>query len=62
LSDVLSGLYNAGFSLGIIVGPMAGSYITIGYNSFGICTDVFAFTTILFCGLLLFFVVRLFQR
>lgn len=29
LSDILSGLYNAGFSLGTIIGPMAGSYITI---------------------------------
>ena len=58
LSDILSGLYNAGFSLGTIVGPMAGSYITIGYNSFGVCTDYFAITAVLFSGLTLFFVVK----
>ncbi len=46
LSDILSGLYNAGFSLGTIVGPMAGSYITIGYKSFGVCADYFAISAI----------------
>jgi MFS family permease len=34
LSDILSGLYNAGFSTGVIIGPFAASYITLslGYR------------------------------
>ncbi len=53
LSDILSGLYNAGFSLGTIIGPMAGSYITIWTGSFGKCVDIFAFVTILFSLLMM---------
>ena len=56
LSDILSGLYNAGFSLGTIVGPIAGSYLTIGYNSFGVCTDYFAVATFIFSAAMLIFV------
>ena len=48
LSDILSGLYNAGFSLGTIIGPMGGSYITIWTGSFGKCVDYFAIVTIAF--------------
>jgi MFS family permease len=55
LSDILSGLYNAGFSLGTIVGPIAGSYLTIGYNSFGVCTDYFAVVTFIFSAAMLIF-------
>lgn len=29
LSDILSGIYNAGFSTGVIIGPLIGSYLTI---------------------------------
>lgn len=53
LSDVLSGLYNAGFSLGAIIGPVAGSYITIASGSFRVCSDVFAGVTLLYCLVLL---------
>jgi MFS family permease len=56
LSDILSGLYNAGFSLGTIVGPIGGSYLTIGYNSFGVCTDYFAVVTFIFSAAMLIFV------
>lgn len=56
LSDILSGLYNAGFSLGTIVGPIVGSYLTIWYKSFSICTDYFAITTFIFCAAMLIFV------
>ena len=56
LSDILSGLYNAGFSLGTIVGPIAGSYLTIGYKSFGVCTDYFAVVTFIFSAAMLIFV------
>lgn len=53
LSDILSGLYNAGFSLGTILGPIAGSYITIGFHSFRVCTDFFAIGTVVFAILML---------
>jgi MFS family permease len=53
LSDILSGLYNAGFSLGTIIGPIAGSYITIYYKSFRVCCDIFGLST-LFYALILF--------
>ena len=32
LSDILSGLYNAGFSLGVILGPFAGDYLTMFFG------------------------------
>ena len=32
LSDILSGLYNAGFSLGVILGPFAGDYLTLFFG------------------------------
>lgn len=53
LSDILSGLYNAGFSLGTILGPIAGSYITIGFQSFRVCTDFFAIGTLVFAALMI---------
>jgi hypothetical protein len=56
LSDILSGLYNAGFSLGTFVGPMAASYITLGFKSFRICTDFFAIFTLIFASSMIFFV------
>jgi MFS family permease len=56
LSDILSGLYNAGFSLGTIIGPILGSYITIWSGSFRICSDYFAFFTIGYVFALLAFV------
>ena len=56
LSDILSGLYNAGFSLGTFIGPMVGSYLTIWYQSFRICSDYFAIATLIFSVLLIVFV------
>lgn len=32
LSDILSGLYNAGFSLGVILGPFVGDYLTLFFG------------------------------
>lgn len=38
MNDYLVGLYNSFFSLGMIIGPLAGSYITLA-TSFRFCTD-----------------------
>ena len=56
LSDILSGLYNAGFSTGVILGPLIASYITLGLNSYRLQSDCFAFFGIGF-GVLHFLVV-----
>lgn len=62
LSDVLAGLYNAAFSLGTFIGPMAGSYVTIGLGSFRKCTDVFAIGALGYCMVLLVSVVATHHR
>lgn len=56
LNDILSGLFNAAFSLGVFIGPMVGSYLTIWYQSFRICSDFFAIGTFMFVVLLIVFV------
>lgn len=38
MNDTLVALFNSFFSLGLIVGPLAGSYITLATN-FRICTE-----------------------
>jgi hypothetical protein len=58
LSDVLSGLYNAGFSSGVIIGPFAASYITLWLDSYRLQADFFAFFGVGF-GILHFLVVCL---
>lgn len=58
LSDILSGLYNAGFSSGVIIGPFLASYITLWLNSYRLQADFFALFGIAF-GLLHFAVVCL---
>ncbi|TNV80437.1 hypothetical protein FGO68_gene7182 [Halteria grandinella] len=52
LNDTLAGLYNAGFSLGTIIGPIMGSYITIYSGSFSVCADFFSIGTVAFCMVL----------
>ena len=42
LSDVLSGIYNAGFSTGVIIGPLIGSYLTI-WLDYGKMNDIMGF-------------------
>ena len=61
LTDHLSGLYNAGLSLGTIIGPMLGSYIMIAFNSFRISSDFFALLTFAF-AIMMIFVVELPRR
>ena len=39
MNDTLVALFNSFFSLGLIIGPLAGSYITLGTN-FRFCTDI----------------------
>ena len=51
MNDLLAGLFQAAQSLGYIIGPMAGSYITILTGSFGLCSDIFALFTIAFAVL-----------
>ena len=54
LGDILSGLYNGGYSIGVIIGPLTSSYLTILLdNSFQKSSDMFAFITIGFGTLLL---------
>jgi MFS family permease len=43
LNDLLVGLYNGFFSLGMIIGPLASSYITLATN-FRLCSDIEALT------------------
>ena len=50
LSDILSGIYNAGFSTGVIIGPLIGSYLTI-WLDYGKMNDIMGFFGIIF-GLL----------
>lgn len=61
LTDRLSGLYNAGLSLGTIMGPMLGSYVMIAFDSFRICSDFFSILTVVF-GLLILLVVDIPSR
>lgn len=56
LANILSGLYNAGFSMGTILGPVVGSYITIWSGSFRVCSDFFAIVTFIYCLALFGFV------
>jgi MFS family permease len=56
VNDLLAGLFQAAQSLGYIIGPMAGSYITILTGSFGLCSDVFAIFTLSFALLQLIIV------
>jgi len=58
LSDILSGLYNAGFSTGVIIGPFLASYITLWLDSYRLQSDFFAIFGIGF-GFLHFLVVYL---
>ena len=58
LSDILSGIYNAGFSTGVIIGPFAASYLTLWLGSYRLQSDYFAFFGIAF-GILHFVVVCL---
>ncbi len=48
LNDLLAGLFQASQSLGYIIGPLAGSYLTIWTGSFSKCSDIFAIITLLF--------------
>jgi hypothetical protein len=49
LGDILAGLYNGGYSLGVIIGPFSASYLQIWLdNSFRKQSDVFAIFTIAF--------------
>lgn len=49
LVDILSGLYNAGYSIGVIIGPFSASYLMIWLdNSFRLQSDVFAAITFVF--------------
>jgi len=54
LNDILVALFNSFFSLGLIIGPLASSYITLATN-FRICTDyealaMAAFAIIFICA------------
>jgi MFS family permease len=55
LSDILSGIYNAGFSTGVIIGPLIGSYLTI-WLDYGKMNDIMGFFGIAFGILHLIFV------
>jgi MFS family permease len=55
LSDILSGIYNAGFSTGVIIGPLIGSYLTI-WLDYGSMNDIMGFFGIAFGLLHLIFV------
>lgn len=61
LADILSGLYNAGFSLGVIIGPFLASYITLWLDSYRMQSDFFAFFGISF-GVMHILIVSLFKR
>ena len=57
LGDILAGLYNGGYSIGVIIGPFSASYLMIWLsNSFRLQSDVFAVFT-LFFALVFFFAV-----
>ena len=57
LGDVLAGLYNGAYSIGVIIGPFSASYLMIWLsNSFRLQSDVFAVFT-LFFSIILFFAV-----
>jgi hypothetical protein len=55
LGDILSGLYNGGYSIGVIIGPFAASYIMIWLDdSFRKMSDVFAAILFAYATILLF--------
>ena len=55
LGDVLAGLYNGAYSIGVIIGPFTASYLMILLdNSFSKQSDIFAFFTLAFATLMLF--------
>lgn len=57
LGDILAGLYNGGYSIGVIIGPFSASYLMIWLDdSFRKQSDVFAIFTLAFGTLLLFVV------
>jgi MFS family permease len=58
LSDILSGLYNAGFSTGVIIGPFAASYLTLSLDSYRLQADYFGIFGVGF-GILHFLVICL---
>ncbi len=60
LTDILSGIYNSGFSMGVILGPFIASYITIGVG-YRLQADIFAYFGIAF-GILHLLVVYLPMR
>jgi F0F1-type ATP synthase assembly protein I len=53
LTDMLSGLYNTASSVGLIAGPLLGSYIMILSDSFRKCSDYFAIFTLMFGTIML---------
>jgi len=54
LGDILAGLYNGGYSLGVIIGPFSASYLQIWLEgSFSKQSDFFGILTLFFATLLL---------
>lgn len=55
LGDILSGLYNGAYSMGVIIGPFSASYLMIWLdNSFRKMSDVFAIFIFFYATVLLF--------
>ena len=55
LGDILAGLYNGGYSIGVIIGPFSASYLMIWLSdSFRLQSDVFAVFTLFFAFILFF--------
>jgi MFS family permease len=62
LNDILAGLYNGGYSIGVIIGPFAASYLMIWLDgSFRKQSDVFAVLTLVF-GVVMLYVVYIPKR
>ncbi len=54
IGDILAGLYNSGYSIGVIIGPLSSSYIMIALgDSFRKMHDIFAYICAGFATVLL---------
>ena len=54
IGDILAGLYNAAYSIGVIIGPLSASYIMIALeDSFRKMHDIFAAVSVGFATILL---------
>ncbi len=53
MNDLLAGLFRTAQAIGMIMGPMLGSYMMLYLKSFRICSDIMASLTVIFMILMI---------